>query len=188
MNSFSLFFINVFIVSYFSIAFLWLWATNLITIKHENSQSRTIIHSLSAITSLIGLEQNWGLFSPNVRSDNNYGLVVIVLQNGFLKLFEMPRMEKLNVLEKAQREKFRKIFNDNFPYPSFRHMRPAFSRFLAKVAYSKYNPPARMSYFLVSDPIPPPEASTVKIPQKESNLHPAIINYFVYGVSPDDFQ
>jgi hypothetical protein len=202
VSFFSLLFINSFILSYFSISILWLWANNLKTIKRDNSQSKMLIKKLSPIVTLMGWEQNWGLFCPNIRSDNHYNLVVMTLQNGFLKLCEMPRMEKLNVLQKAQQEKFRKIFNDNFPYPDFLCIRPALSRFLANAAYNKYNPPARLAYFLVTEPVPtlpaPPATTSPvlsartppvnKMSQKENDLHPAIINYFVYGVSPNDFE
>lgn len=109
------------------------------------------------------------------------------MQNGFLQLCEMPRMEKLDLMNKTQCEKFRKLFNDNFPYQKFYSARPAFSRFLANNAYSKYNPPTRIAYFLITEPIAPADV-TAQSKESKKSLRPSISNYFVYGVSPEDFK
>jgi hypothetical protein len=179
--------INTFIVSYFCIALPWLWTHNFSYIKKNDAQSAAINKILQPIVSLMGLEQNWGVFSPNVRTENHYNLVVITLQNGFLKLCEMPRLEKMDMLDKFKNERFRKLFNDNFSYNKASQLRPAFSHFLAHAAYSKYNPPIRIAYFLVTIPIEPP-AGLFPSKIKKDKLPPEINNYFVYGVSPDDYK
>jgi len=180
--------INLFILSYFVIAIFWLWGHNFTPIKGEDAQSAFITKTLLPLVTLFGLEQNWGVFSPNVRTDNHHTLVLITLQNGFIKLCEMPRLEKMNILEKFERERFRKMFNDNLPYGKADALLPSLSRFLANAAYSKYSPPARISYLLINLPIPPPQGLMSNKPQEKNKLEPGIVNYFVYGASPDDYQ
>ncbi len=180
--------INCFIVLYFSLCVPWLYCINLEDLNQQSALSTSLIKKLAPITGLTGLEQNWAFFSPKVRIDNHYNLAVVALQNGFLKLCELPRMEKLNILEKSQREKFRKLFDDNFPYHETGYIVPVFSRFLARANYSQYNPPSRIYYFLISDPLKPPASFSAKISPQESDLQPAIVNYFVYGISHDDFK
>lgn len=147
-----------------------------------------ILQALSPLCDFFGWHQSWGFFSPNVRDIKIHTLAVISLQNGFLKLVEMPRIENLLYYEKTQRQKYRKIFNDGFPYSNLRHVRPTFSRFLARTIADKYNPPTRIAYFLISEKLCQPTEKFADVGQQLSEPEKKILDYFDYGVSPQDYQ
>ena len=143
---------------------------------------------LAPIILLTGLEQNWTLFSPEVKKSNIYNLLLITKQNGLLKLYEPPRLENMNFIQKLQHEKYRKLFVDNFPNPKYAFIRPSISRFFVRNNYQPDNPPSRLSYFLVGRTIPPPGHNIENSTISQDYLHQSIENYFVYGVSPEDFN
>jgi hypothetical protein len=181
--------ISLFIVCYFALAISWSWANYLLVLDPKNQLGKDIIARLFPIVGLLGLEQNWSLFSPNVRTHNIYNLVVITFENGLLRLFELPRMEKLSIVKKFEQERFRKLFNDNFATLNFTSIRPAFSRFLTRGFYKKSNPPIRISYFLVSEPILPPTSIFNQSQQQQNKYSSSSIeNYYVYGISSNDYR
>ncbi len=183
----NLFFVSLFIIAYFVFVIAWLWLELPTEFRPARPVCKSLINTLSPIASLFGWEQNWTLFSPPVKTFNSYNLVVVTFQNGLLKLIELPRMEKLNIMEKWQNEKFRKLFNDNFPYNKYAFVRPAVSRFLSRANYQPDNVPTRLAYFMICNPIPPP---TLKVQGKagsRSDTGTSIENYYVYGINPEDF-
>jgi len=176
-------FINIFIITYFTIIVIWLWVDTPAPIGLVSHMAQGVVNKAAAIAHLTGLGQSWTLFSPKVREDNIYTLVVITYQSGMLKVSELPRMEKLNVFEKWRQEKFRKLFNDNFPFPKYTMLRPPVSRFLIRANAKPGDPPIRLAYFLVSEPFPLPGYPAPALVRKKSTT---IANYFVYGTCPED--
>lgn len=178
-------FINIFIIAYFAITVSSLWVATPAQMTLVDRIIGSLTNMSLFVANLAGLGQNWSLFSPNVRNCNVYNLVVVTYQSGMLKLYELPRMEKLNLLGKWQQEKLRKLFNDNFPYPKHVMLRPPASRFLIRANGKPGDPPVRLAYFLISNPIPPPEGTATRA-DKKANLSTQIGNYFVYGACPED--
>ncbi len=180
------FFISLFIIVYFTVVAIWLWLNLPVSLKPREEVCKNLNISLGPIVILMGLQQNWNLFSPSVKTYNAYNLVATTFQSGFVKLSELSRMDKLNLLQKTQQEKLRKFFNDNLANQKFSIVNPAVARFLARSYNKPTDPPTRISFFLVSSPILPPSSRLNKISEDSSFTKSTIENYFDYGVSPED--
>ncbi len=134
-----------------------------------------------------GLNQSWAFFSPNLNTENSYTLLVVTLDNGLLKLVELPRMDKLTLLEKMQQEKYRKLFSDNMPNPGYAFMRPDIARSVVRANIEPDNKPMRVAFFRVFAPIPPPGTAPTVKSIADNCQHEPVEKYFVYGTSTDDF-
>lgn len=185
MEQFNCCLISLFIIAYFSISILWLWLSAPVELRPANTFSSMLMAKLEPIVSIGGWEQNWALFSPNVRTENSYSLLVIAMQNRLLKLVELPRMEKLNLFDKLTYEKYRKLFNDNLINQSDAFLRPDIAKFLSQANNEPGNKAVRTTFFLISHPIAPPDPHNTAIVIQSSHHHAAIEKYFVYGVSHD---
>jgi hypothetical protein len=185
--SFNYCLISLFIIAYFFCSAAWRWLTAPGGLGPSGAVPTRLKHWLTPITTLSGLEQCWAFFSPNIDSENSYTLIVVTLQNGLLKLVELPRLEKLNLLQKFEKEKYRKLFNDNMPKSAYASIRPDIARFYSRANSEPHNKPLRAAFFLISTPIPPPDLPATDKPAAISGQHMPVEKYFVYGVSPDDF-
>jgi hypothetical protein len=170
---------SLFIVAYFIITALWLWLTAPAELCPPNSFTASLKSRLTFITFLTGLEQSWAFFSPSVNTVNSYHLIALTLQNGLIKLIELPRMEKLSRFEKLQQEKYRKLYNDNMTNSAYAFFRPDIARFVSRANNEPGNPPVRATFFLISEPISPPDIKARKLG--------AVEKYFVYRVDANDF-
>ncbi|MGD9684947.1 MAG: hypothetical protein AB7W16_27590 [Candidatus Obscuribacterales bacterium] len=68
-----------------------------------------------------GLEQRYNVFAPTPRRTNLNVIAQVTYQDGSTRIFDFPRMDRLSLLEKLRKERWRKFLNDNiasrrFPY------------------------------------------------------------------------
>ena len=177
--------ISLFIIVFFTSNTLWLWLTTPRGLKPTSAFAARLQSILEPIESLTGWEQNWALFSPNINMENTYTLLMITRKNGLLKLVELPRIEKLKFVDKLKNEKYAKLFNDNMIRANNGFIRPDIAKFISRANNQLGNEPVRISFFLVSTPIPPP-ANCAPVPLSNSKNLP-LEKYFVYGVNQNDF-
>lgn len=117
-----------------------------------------------------GLWQSWDMFAPNPANTDMYPDADVTLKSGKVLHYDYPRMYLLNRLEKYQKERYRKFFeNANTNVPLY----PAFAK--------------RVAYLVATDPNDPPvkvvlKRHFVQIPKVESfatyseNLWTALLN------------
>ncbi len=167
--------ISFFVFAYIAIILFWSGAKFIGLSKLQEK--------ISPYVSLFGIDQSWALFSPTIRTINLHNLAIISFADGSLKLYEWPRMDKLNILEKIKKEKYRKMFNDCLPWSDYRVLLPAPASLLARANFNQNNPPERLllSYFWTN--IPAPKGWINKAPLPEHNQ---LKNYFSYQVQPED--
>jgi len=179
--------ISLFIVAYFSVVGLWLWLSAPGQLKLSGPLAAEIQSKLSPLTCWTGWEQSWSFFSPGVNTENIYTLLTITMQNGLIKLVELPRMDKIKFPEKVKWEKYRKLYNDNMSMSSFAFFRPDVARFMSRANNEPNNPPVRTTFYLATSPMSqPPEFQDPINSQNVPLKHRPLQRYFVYRVHPDD--
>ncbi len=106
-----------------------------------------------------GWVQYWSLFCPEVRDCNYHLTALIEFADGTVKCYEFPRMEKMDLWTKFQREKMRKLFGDNIAWPNFAQFRPSVCRYLARANNDTTNPPIKVTMIrnIVNTPPPDPK-------------------------------
>lgn len=106
----------------------------------------------------LGIDQDWRVFAPKPRDTNLHLVAVVTRQDGTLELWEYPRMERMNFVDRLYRERFRKYAHDNVAWGGFESFLPDLALYIARLNNNPGNPPVRVSLVRYSAPIPVPTA------------------------------
>lgn len=129
-------------------------------------------HFFFGYYAFMGLEQAWNVFAPEPRSYNPHLTAIVTYQDGTSKLWNYPRMERLDFFTKIPKERYRKFFDDNAAWliPA---VWPDIARYAARISYErKDNPPKFVTLTRFSSTILPMEAGLKKpnLPQSETKV------------------
>ncbi len=108
-----------------------------------------------------GLDQNWALFSPVIRSINYHTTAVLTFLDGTKLVWQVPRMDKLTLLDRFRYEKFRKWGVDSLPWPDYKSFWTDTAKFVGRKFYRQENMPVCFSLQLHWIEIPKPETNFV---------------------------
>lgn len=170
------FWISIFIVAYLFIAAV---------ILSSNGKDKVgpVITAIRTFSETCGLNQNWALFSPNIRRCNLHNIVIINFKDGAVKLYEWPRLDRADLLDQTRNDKYRKMFIDCMPWPKYSVFHPSLARFMAKANLNPKNQPEFISLAYFWCDIPPPEKW---VPQQQLPETSKFYCYFTYKVQPED--
>jgi hypothetical protein len=128
-----------------------------------------------------GLFQSWDMFAPNPRSLNIYVTAEITYANGQRRVWEFPRMEKLGLVDRYFKERYRKWANDNLRLDENARLWPDAARYIARLNAEPGNPPVEVRL----------KRSWQQIPGPTSNMAAPIwfhYAFFTYRVAPGDLS
>lgn len=169
--------VYLFVITYFSIAAATL-------LPRSPLQSR-LSALFSPLTHAFNLSQNWKLFSPDLREINFCSQAVVEFADGTTKLYEFPRLEKMDGFTRYRRQKLCKIFQDSMPWPDFSVFWPDVGRFIARANYDETNPPVQVSlaynWIAVGDIQHFEKQSQLKEPSTR-------VTFFIYRVRAEDLK
>jgi len=146
-----------------------------------------VLTGLRPIMVAVGFIQAWNLFSPEVRNVNLHMNAVITFADGSTKNYEFPRMEKLDLLGRFQKEKMRKLFVDNLSWPGFEEFLPAVARFIARANLNPANQPVMVTISRNWTRMPPPDLKNW-VPRDQWRLHGYHMVNLIYMVKEQDLQ
>ncbi|MBK7745864.1 MAG: hypothetical protein IPP57_01825 [Candidatus Obscuribacter sp.] len=132
-----------------------------------------------------GLDQNWRLFSPEIKNINFHTVAVITFEDGSKLNWELPRMKRLNYWERFRDEKYRKWCVDSLPWPDYKEFWPDFARYAGRKYYQPNNKPVSLSLLLYWIEIPKPEAKIVPVAKLPE--HTKVNTVFYYRYKASDF-
>ncbi len=132
-----------------------------------------------------GLTQSYAVFTPYVTTNNTIVTGTVTLRDGTTAVWVFPRIEKLGLLERAQRERYRKWWHDNLLHDRYRSIRPDAARFVARQFTNPSNPPVLVSLQSHTQPIPPPPGEPTG---KKQTAKPEQKTFYVYKVLPEDLK
>lgn len=130
--------------------------------------------------------QHWSLFSPEVRHRIYHETAIISFKDGAMKLYEFPRMEKMNYWEKFKHEKLRKLFSDCIPWPGYEAFLPSVTQYLAACNQNSENQPAIVTMVFNFADNPPPDPNNWNYRDKLP-FHTEKFVTFLYRVRETDF-
>jgi hypothetical protein len=133
-----------------------------------------------------GLWHGWDMFSPNPLSLNFNLEAEIVRKDGTTNYWFFPRMEKLGLFERYQKERHRK-WRERVRQDAFSMIWDDTCRWIAREHWNPTNPPIRISLTRHWSAIPPPvpKVDYQKIPDEYGFQ----FNYkFKTWEAPPDFQ
>jgi len=129
-----------------------------VTWLSPESPTRTrILEPIKQFWLFWGLDQNWRLFSPVIKDINFHTMAVMTFEDGYRMSWELPRMKRLNFVERFRDEKYRKWCVDSLPWPDYKEFWPDFARYAGRKFYNKDNKPVSISLQLFWIEIPKPD-------------------------------
>ncbi len=131
-----------------------------------------------------GLWQNFILFAPDPPKSNIDLRATISKRNGEIERWQFPRMDKLNIFDRIEKERYRSFGSD---YVNFNEvLRPDLARFIARLYRdsSNDNSPQIVTLERYWADIPPPNVGI----NKPSPSHDNHCTIFTYQVKPSDLQ
>ena len=173
-------FLSLFVVYYFFVVVAWLlpddWA------NRDQLTEKTWPHMV-----FFGWFQHWSLFSPDVRHIIYHETAVISFADGSTKVYEFPRMQRMDLWEKFRHEKLRKMFSDNIPWDGYKQFLPYVARYIARANSNPENQPVQVTFIFNSTYNPPPDPESWSwrdrpLPHTDKKIT------FVYDVTALDLQ
>ena|SRR5436190_6407680 len=125
-----------------------------------------------------GLWQSWDMFSPDPLAINFNLKAEITYQNGIVRTWTFPRMEKLGYWERFQQERYRK-WRERVRMDMYSIVWDDTARYVARVNDTPTNHPVQVSLIREWQPIPMP----VNVPGKNrvSDYQPMISGNPAFG-------
>lgn len=138
-----------------------------------------LIPAIAPIMEATSIGQGWSVFAPDVREANYHETALITFKDGLQKLYEFPRMQKLDLATRFRREKFRKMFFDCMPWPDNQQFLPDFAKFIVDANTWPGNSPATVALFHHSCKTPQPEQGPW-INRSDLPEHTHLLTYYHY--------
>ena len=172
-------FINAFILFHLCIIILW---------GLPSSRFRSFVTQwMQSYVVEIGIWHSWDMFSPDPLSLNFNVVAEITFKDGTIKHWELPRMEKLGLWERFQKERFRK-WRERVRLDAYQAIWPDTCRWIARMHNNPTNPPAFVSLTRHWGAIPPPVPKRDYQPMPPGYELPQNYLYYVHVVKSQDLQ
>ncbi len=172
------FWVSLFVSVYFFYVLLWLTPDSVLKSK--------LFAPVYTPWLFCGLNQSWSLFSPTIRELNYYPSAIVTFEDGSKVLWEPPLMDRLNLLERFQREKFRKWSIDSLPWERFKDYWVDFARYVGRQYYNPVSKPVSISLNIRFIEIPKPSERFLR--QAEMPPRTKFSTNFCYRYKSEDFQ
>lgn len=168
--------ISLFIVVHVSAICLWLCPSSRIR--------DLLLAPLRPYVTFLGLWQSWGVFAPDPKNWNPYMTALIIFADGSQKMWEFPRMDKLNLIDKMFKERYRKWANDCVNNEQVAIVWPDTARYIARLHSNPVNPPVSVSIIRHWTWISPPnECPKRRVPEGGGSK-----TLFTYDLAPEDLK
>lgn len=168
--------ISAFVAVYAFAAFLWLLP--------GSPRRDDFLRPLEPAILYLGLWQVYTMFAPNPRLFNPNIDVEMKCSDGTRLLWHYPRMEQFNLLERMQKERFRKYGYEHLNDDSEKMLRTDFARWLARQCLATGKIPTTLTFIRRWADIPPPDKGLGKPLPPHSNE----FIFFRYEVRPEDLK
>lgn len=136
-----------------------------------------------------GWTQYWSLFCPEVRNVIYHETAVVTFQDGSTRLYEFPRFDLMSEREHFKREKLRKMFLDNMPWPGYEQFLPVFGRYIARANDNPDSRPVQVTFVHNICNIPEPTFDMSKWTYRDRLPHHTVKDVkFVFQVRKPDLD
>jgi hypothetical protein len=176
----SIFFLKVivsaFIIFHLALITCWLFPNHPIEQAINSTFTNYIV--------FCGLDQGYGVFAPNPRSINVHLEAVITYADGTVRLWQYPRLERMNLWQKMIKERYRKYGNDNLAWTSDTRLLADLGRYVARLSSDQNHRAAMVSLIRYSIAMPLLPAGFCQSLPPQSDMNTLIS----YEVRPEDLE
>jgi hypothetical protein len=101
-------------------------------------------------------------------------------------IWQLPRMDKLNLIDRFRYEKFRKWDVDSLPWPDYKNFWPDFARYSGRLYYCPENKPVQLTLHIFWNDIPRPSDKLTD--RSDLPQHTKLQTQFTYFYTDKDFE
>lgn len=101
---------------------------------------------LEPVIYAFGLKQRWNLFAPDLTRVNQYSTCLITFEDGSLRLYEWPRVDKMSISERFTHQKLRRFVVEFWARPKNKSFWPDSASYFASAYQNQLNPPERIEF------------------------------------------
>lgn len=170
--------LSVFTLCYWFYAITW--------VSPESDLRDRILEPTKQTMLFFGLDQNWKLFSPDIRDINYHPLAVITFADGTRVCWQPPQINQKDLWLKFKDEKFRKWSIDSLPWPDYKEFWPDFARFVGRQYQEDGRKPVSLSLLLFWTKIPDPKTNFCPVEKLPKHTSPSLVFYYLY--QPGDLK
>jgi len=91
-----------------------------------------VMEPLQPFLSFFCLHQGYGVFAPSPSTRNSHMVALVFYDDGTSRLYALPRLERISMLQKLYKERYRKFLEDNLPNKNNAHIVNDVARFVAR--------------------------------------------------------
>lgn len=142
----------------------------------------------------LGLWQSWDMFAPDPLSINYSLHAQVFFKDGSLKVWEFPRMEKLGLWDRYQKERYRK-WRERVRQDIYSSIWDDTARYIARLHNNPTNPPTRVILVREWESIAPPQFKSGTFKMKDYQPMPKrfeslkySFRFKFYDVTPRDLR
>lgn len=157
------------------------------SLSPDSELKSRIMNPVMGIWNFCGFYQRWSLFSPVIRTINHHTEAIVTFEDGTKMLWQLPRMDRMSLLQRFRLEKIRKWDSDSLPWPDYKQFWPEFARYIGRLYFDPHNKPVQLSLYLFWTKIPTPTKNKI-VDRYELPRHTKFTPVFTYFYTPEDFQ
>jgi hypothetical protein len=146
---------------------------------------RAITDASEGAWKFAGLWQGWALFAPEIRHSNSHCIALLTFADGSSTQWPLPRFDQMNLLEKYQKDKFRKWSGDNAPWDRYSEFWPGLARYIGRLHFQDGNRPVSCTLLMYSSDIPEPGTPGNRLPMPHRSKASLV---FYYRYNAEDFS
>ncbi|HEY9776659.1 MAG TPA: hypothetical protein V6C81_23045 [Planktothrix sp.] len=142
---------------------------------HEFSIRKRYYEPVRMYLTMIGINQYWGMFAPDLGKLNTHTTCILTLQDG-TKSYWLAN--SLDDPDRYQLERWNKLITENSLSPFFHEMLPYLGRWVGRKLQYQTDPPLQLTYSQWVGEIPPP--SEPPLPRANVPAQTKFSTWFVY--------
>jgi hypothetical protein len=151
-------------------------------LRHPMQQE--LVNTFRDYLGFFALYQDYSVFAPNPRSVNVHMEAVVTYADGSSRLWQYPRIERMNMWQRIIKERYRKFGDDNIAWTLNNKFLQDLARYVARITSSGSHKAVMVSIVRYFAAIPPPPygLNTSLPPQFERQT------LTTYEVKPEDLE
>ncbi len=157
-----------------------------------NHLAGKLLDPMQRYLAYMSLWQGYGVFAPTPSITNSHLVALVTYQDGSVRVYPLPRLDRSSMIEKLTQERFRKYLEDNIPNPACDFLLGDLCRFVAR-AVDVYKPkkvngvvqenrPATVTLIKLYSMIPPIQDKKPNPPHHEAKV------LATFNIEKDDLQ
>jgi len=150
----------------------------------DSAGRSTLLEPFTPVILYIGLCHKYTMFAPNPKNINLDIDAKVTFSDGSTTVWQYPRIERLGLYERIQKERFRKFGIDHLKNDDHRLLWPDFARWVARINDSGGRHPVRIELERNWADVPPPAVGIGSALPR----HWRKFLFYTYGVASGDLK